>query len=312
MGAEVAGGRPRLSVVVPVHGRAQLARRALRSVLTQSVRDLEVVVVDDGTPDAIDEALGEPDIVSDDRVRVISHPSRRGAAASRNSGVKAARARLVAFLDSDDEWLAGMASALLSAVGADEGGPVGATTAFSLVRPSGREHPRAATPRTPLVREAVRGCRLAPGSTLVIRRQAWLEIGGEDESLERLEDWDLLLRLAGQGWELNHVPRVLARVYQSSPGPVPMLVSNCAGTIVERHMRWVTTASPGLAKRLSGAAAWEEIVALARHGETGHALVCLARALVRTPLVISAYVLESLSHQKRPHRSVKRSRRAFA
>lgn len=92
---------PLFSVVIPVFDRAGVLGDALRSVLAQSCRDLEIIVVDDGsTDDPAAVAAG----FDDPRIRVLRQDN-RGAAAARNRGIDEARGRYVAFLDSDDRFL---------------------------------------------------------------------------------------------------------------------------------------------------------------------------------------------------------------
>lgn len=92
---------PAVSVVIPTRGRPSLLLRAVRSVLAQSARQFELVVVLDG-PDAATEAAAQT--IEDTRVRIEALPEARGPAGARNAGVLAARAELIAFLDDDDEW----------------------------------------------------------------------------------------------------------------------------------------------------------------------------------------------------------------
>ncbi|WP_239097051.1 glycosyltransferase family 2 protein [Asanoa ferruginea] len=91
-----------MSVVIPTFARPDLVTRAVRSVLAQTVPDLEVVVVVDGPDDATCAALG---VIDDGRVRVVPLTAQGGAQNARNVGVGAARAAWTALLDDDDEWL---------------------------------------------------------------------------------------------------------------------------------------------------------------------------------------------------------------
>lgn len=93
---------PSISVVIPVRNRAEVIPRAVRSALVQTLAPGEVIVVDDASTDdtvAAIEAIGDP------RVKLVRHTTRRGAPAARNAGLHAAEGDVVAFLDSDDEWL---------------------------------------------------------------------------------------------------------------------------------------------------------------------------------------------------------------
>lgn len=92
---------PQFSVVVPTHGRPAFLSEALASILAQSVTDLEVVVVDDASPEPVELPAAADD---DGRVRVVRRARNGGPAAARNTGAAASRGRLLAFLDDDDWW----------------------------------------------------------------------------------------------------------------------------------------------------------------------------------------------------------------
>lgn len=93
---------PLVSVVVPTFGRAGLVSRAVKTVLEQTMSDLEVIVVIDGQDPATVAALGE---IDDPRLRVVAHEKNRGAGAARDTGGAESKGRWVAYLDDDDEWL---------------------------------------------------------------------------------------------------------------------------------------------------------------------------------------------------------------
>ncbi|WP_214019921.1 glycosyltransferase family 2 protein [Methanoculleus sp.] len=100
---------PGISVVIPLYNKGPYIARALNSVLAQTVRDFEVIVVDDGsTDDGAETVRG----FEDPRIRLIRQEN-RGVSAARNEGIEAARAELVAFLDADDEWMPRHLEALL-------------------------------------------------------------------------------------------------------------------------------------------------------------------------------------------------------
>src|SRR5688572_2890462 len=92
---------PRVSVVIPVFNRPLAVLQAIESVLAQTVQDFELIVVDDGSDDGTPDTLAG---LTDPRIRIVRHPQRRGGSAARNTGIRAAAADYVAFLDSDDEW----------------------------------------------------------------------------------------------------------------------------------------------------------------------------------------------------------------
>ncbi|MBA3845490.1 MAG: glycosyltransferase family 2 protein [Planctomycetes bacterium] len=94
--------RPVVSVVIPTRNRADLVRRAVRSALAQTMSDLEVIVVIDGSDPATVAALG---VITDPRLRVVTRERSGGASAARNTGIDLSRGAWIGFLDDDDEWM---------------------------------------------------------------------------------------------------------------------------------------------------------------------------------------------------------------
>ena len=93
---------PKVSVVIPTRFRPELAVRAVRSALAQTVQNIEVIVVVDGPDDLTVATLAA---IVDARLRVVVLPEAGGAPNARNAGVREARAAWTALLDDDDEWL---------------------------------------------------------------------------------------------------------------------------------------------------------------------------------------------------------------
>ncbi len=88
-----------LSVIIPTYNRAQFVVKAIESVFRQSVTDLEIIVIDDGSTDDTRTVLKE----YPPRIRYI-YQENAGVSAARNAGIRLAQGEWVAFLDSDDEW----------------------------------------------------------------------------------------------------------------------------------------------------------------------------------------------------------------
>ena len=93
---------PAVSVIIPTFNRAYCLRRSIDSVLAQTFTDFELIVVDDGSTDntsALLETIGDP------RLRVLRHPTNKGVAGAINTGIRNAKAAIIALQDSDDEWV---------------------------------------------------------------------------------------------------------------------------------------------------------------------------------------------------------------
>ena len=91
---------PKISVVIPTHNRAKYICEAIDSALSQTYKDFEIIVVDDGSTDNTKSVL----IKYGDRIRYF-HQQAKGQSAARNFGIREAKGEYVAFLDSDDVWL---------------------------------------------------------------------------------------------------------------------------------------------------------------------------------------------------------------
>src|SRR5512135_2360966 len=112
--------RPLASVLMAARNAERCVARAVSSVLRQSLDDLELLVVDDGSTDATAKVVLEM-ARSDDRIRVLRHAVGRGQAAALNLAVAAARGRLLATLDADDEAEPDRLALQASALEADRG-----------------------------------------------------------------------------------------------------------------------------------------------------------------------------------------------
>lgn len=90
-----------ISVIIPTYNREKELLRSLDSVRNQTFRDIEIIVVDDGSTDATESAVTA---IQDERIRYIKHEENRGGGAARNTGINNARGEYIAFQDSDDVW----------------------------------------------------------------------------------------------------------------------------------------------------------------------------------------------------------------
>lgn len=97
-----------VSVIIPTYKRTfAMLSRAIKSVLSQSHKNIEIIVVDDSPSSFIDKDSIKRQVekIPDDRIIYIQHESNQGACVARNTGIKNAKGDYVAFLDDDDEWL---------------------------------------------------------------------------------------------------------------------------------------------------------------------------------------------------------------
>lgn len=194
---------PRVSVVIPAFNSAWSIERTLASVLSQTMQDFEVIVVDDGSTDALQEAVGRA-ARDDHRVRVIRQDN-RGLASARNRGIREARAALVAPLDADDVWEPGYLAATTDALDQHPAAPFAFTYHYRMDEhdqklPSPRYKKPLRHDFLGLLAVNSVGC----GSAAVFRRAQVVAAGCYDETLAKragqgAEDLKLILALAATG-----------------------------------------------------------------------------------------------------------------
>lgn len=204
---------PLVSVVIPTHRRPLLVKRAVQSALAQTLSQIEVIVVIDGPDQATREGLAA---VDDPRLSVIELPTNQGCCAARNSGVAAAQARWVAYLDDDDEWMPQKLELQLEAIRHSPYAlPI--ATCYLLVRsPKGefiwpRRPPAESEPLSEYLfvrNNLFQGEGLIQTSTILTAKEL-LEKVPFSSSMQRHDDWDWLLRaitLEGVGVEFVLAP----------------------------------------------------------------------------------------------------------
>jgi glycosyltransferase involved in cell wall biosynthesis len=185
---------PLVSVIIPNYNYAGYIGEALESVLAQTYSNVEVIVVDDESPDNSLEVLTH----YGDRIKVIAQKN-SGVAAARNTGVAACSGEMVAFLDADDVWLPEKLEKQMKKMAAD--GEIGLVhCSMTLIDPSGEVCGEIANGKEGRVASDLllfeSGTVIGAGSTALVRREIFHAIGGFDTRLSTAADWDLSYRIA--------------------------------------------------------------------------------------------------------------------
>ena len=206
--------RPRVSVVVATRNRAALLPRALDSVLGQTYSEWELIVVSDGSTDATSELL-QAYRERDSRVHPVLRATTGGAPRARNQGIAHARGELVALLDDDAEWLPAKLERQLEAMRRTGSARV-AYCPFERVALDGQSRSvRAGTKADGDLRAALLARAFIDTSSLLVETALLRSVGGFDDELPRLQDWDLVLRLAAVS-SFAYVPEILVRSYETA------------------------------------------------------------------------------------------------
>lgn len=194
---EASDERPKLAVVIPTFNRARTIGRAVGSVLATARPDIELAVIDDHSTDNTLEILSA---FRDSRL-IVGRSDRHGYGnRARNLGVERTTAPVIAFLDSDDEFLPGRIDRLIRLF-EDRPEADAVLDGFHVIQGDRRTTsapPDCLMSGDALIRLLVSHALPLTTSALAIRRTAFLDVGGFDGDLRRHQDRDLILRLASR------------------------------------------------------------------------------------------------------------------
>ena len=183
---------PRVSVIIPTYNRAAAVKEAVASVLAQTCRDFELLVVDDGSTDGTPAALAR----FGEEIRVLRSHRRRGVSAARNAGIAAAQGEWLAFLDSDDLWLPEKLERQMAFTEAHPQLLISQTEETWVRRGLKVNRPRSHRKEGGRIfLRSLERCLVSP-SAVVLHRRLLEDHGGFDEELPAAEDYDLWLRLS--------------------------------------------------------------------------------------------------------------------
>ncbi|HTJ87042.1 MAG TPA: glycosyltransferase family A protein [Terriglobales bacterium] len=208
---------PKVSIIMPAYNTADLIAASLDSVLAQSFQDFEIIVVNDGSPDTPDlERVLAPYL---DKIIYINQENKR-AAGARNTAIRRARGKFLAFLDSDDQWLPDHLSVQMELFEKDAELDLIYSNCFAWSDPRLQQTFMDCCPSegpATFVNLVPEKCQI-PVSTVVARKEVIEKAGLFDERLQRCDDYDLWLRVAFHGAKIGYTRRVQARLNGGRPG----------------------------------------------------------------------------------------------
>jgi glycosyltransferase involved in cell wall biosynthesis len=187
---------PLISVIIPTHNRVLLLEKAINSVLMQSERDFELIIVDDASTDETFELLNHF-VENDTRIKVIKNIVALGGGGARNVGIFASKGKWVAFLDDDDEWFENKLSVQLEKVNLASSA-VACSCNYEHHYPFGVVR-KFVIPENVSLNDLYYGNVLGGASMCLCSRNILLKMRGFDAKLKSGQDWDLWLRLRAEG-----------------------------------------------------------------------------------------------------------------
>lgn len=234
----------KISVIIPTYNSARFICKAIESVLSQTFKDFEIIVIDDGSTDNTGNVLNH----YGDKIIYITQAN-RGVSSARNVGLKLAKSEYVAFLDADDTWLPGKLLESIRFLEAKNFDWI-CTSRFKVTE-DGSISERKIEPESGIYNEKKVMDHLEIGlfdlnyilalpSTLLVKRNCFDIAGDFDETLKISEDLDLLMRFNEKGLVGGYldVPLTIKRSYDTSLSKISRL-ANLAYTVkvAKRHAK---------------------------------------------------------------------------
>jgi glycosyltransferase involved in cell wall biosynthesis len=210
---------PKVSVIIPAYNTAAFIGETLESVFAQTFSDFEVIVINDGSPES-DEL---EQVLTPFRERIFYlKQENRGPAGARNTGIRHAQGKYLAFLDSDDSWLPDYLASQMNLFEEVPPSDVVFSDALHFGDPdlAGKTYMQTCPSNGPVTLESLMNedCQVITSCTIALRHTV-LDAGLFDErvDLRGCEDYDLWLRILHRGGRIVYQKRVLGR-YRSRPG----------------------------------------------------------------------------------------------
>ena len=226
---------PKVSVILPTYNRKTLIGKSVQSILDQTYSDFELIIIDDASTDGTWDIINE---FSDPRIICLKHVENRGGSAARNTGIDAAKGKYIAFQDSDDIWLPEKLAKQMSVF---KNSPESTGVVYTrcirwnveqkleipgeLPKPKNGDIFKALLPENFIVLPSV-----------VLKKECFEKVGLFDETLPRLQDWDLFLRIA-KLYEFCYVPEPLVQSFytENSISSNPKALIRAFEIILEKY-----------------------------------------------------------------------------
>ncbi len=204
-----------ISVIIPFYNREQYIEEAIQSVLAQTLKPLEIIIVNDCSRESSRRYLDR----FADVCKIVDLKKNVGLAGSRNAGIQVARGQFIALLDDDDIWLPEKLAVQRQYM---EEHPM-CTMVHSQVRAFYTNHPDHVfgrfDPWQPMsLAQALRDMYWAVPSTMMFRTDAIRAIGGFDQHFRECEDRDFLIRVCAAGYRVEGIPEPLVRFRRTLHG----------------------------------------------------------------------------------------------
>jgi glycosyltransferase involved in cell wall biosynthesis len=281
-----------VSVIIPTYNSARFLTAAVESVLKQTFKDFEVIVIDDGSTDNTSEIIKQ----FGDSVRYIFQKN-QGVSVARNTGIKNSAAKYVAFLDADDVWMPTKLEKQIAALKENPKSKVCYTEYLSVSSDLKPQDLRRLRCQNEVLSDLLlRGNVIGPPSTVFGERGIFEELGGFDSNLSLSADWDMWIRLASvTEWTFIKEPLLMYRLHSLNMGRNSVLLEEDTLRLLEKSFAMTNLSNELRAKR-NAAFAYHYLVFAKSYfsvGQYKNFLRCLMRSISTDVKQIRRFVISN-------------------
>ena len=198
-----------ISVIIPSYNSGKFLGEAIESVVNQTYKNIEIIVINDGSTDNTEE-IAKKWQKRDERVRYLKHKENKGLSAARNTGIRTSKGDVIAFLDADDIWLENKLEKQMDKI--EKGADLVYSDAI-LISEIGKKLGKNHWERIKIRPYSGKSCLkllfqrdfISPASSVILKKKIFEKIGGFDEKLKYVEDYDFYLRALKEAITIDYI-----------------------------------------------------------------------------------------------------------
>lgn len=200
---------PIVSVIIPTYNRADLVGRAIQSVLNQTYQDFEIIIIDDASTDNTDKIMI---LLNDKKIKYIKNKKNVGGSESRNIGIKNAKGKYIAFLDSDDEWMPTKLEKQLRKINESSVFAKIIYAGYWVVKNDILELGQIPSRKGNIHKDLLYQDYVSPTSTIFLKKNCFEKAGYFNPVLNARQDYDMWLRLSCH-YNFDYVKEPLVKLF---------------------------------------------------------------------------------------------------
>jgi len=203
----------KISIIIPTYNQAEYLQEAVDSVLNQTYKNIEIIIIDDGSTD---NTLKVVNSFNDNKIIFIQQRN-KGASSARNTGIKEANGEYIAFLDSDDLWLKDKLRKQIDFMRENQKVGLLGTGCFQVIDTNKMIYKKIFPHKNEILQKDLIKYNPFIQSSVMVRKNVFNDIGLYDEKFKESEDYDLWLRIA-QKYKIANLKQALVTKKYSKAG----------------------------------------------------------------------------------------------